>query len=173
MAKMNVLLVLTGFCAALCSLSMGDTCASPQVLSQVYTTTEAQMSTETVVVIDFELACKNSPKEFNLFAEFNGRTLPVSRTADGTKYQVSFSAEHKKLPAGRYTVRFFDDDLYAELRRAQRSGESYSNIQTLFDVEISHQGASYGPWIQTEHVAAAAAILVWYLAYTARSQLQS
>jgi len=31
--------------------------------------------------------------------------------------QVSFSEEHKKLPAGTYTVRFFDDDLYADLRR--------------------------------------------------------
>jgi len=31
--------------------------------------------------------------------------------------QVSFSEEHKKLPAGMYTVRFFDDDLYADLRR--------------------------------------------------------
>ena len=31
--------------------------------------------------------------------------------------QVSFSEEHKKLPAGTYTVRFFDDDLYAILRK--------------------------------------------------------
>ena len=31
--------------------------------------------------------------------------------------KVSFSEEHKKLPAGTYTVRFFDDTLYAELRK--------------------------------------------------------
>jgi len=40
----------------------GDTCVSPVVDSKVYSTTEAQMSTESVVIVEFELACKNKPK---------------------------------------------------------------------------------------------------------------
>jgi len=35
---------------------------SPEVKSKVYSTTEAQMSTETVVIVQFELACKNKPR---------------------------------------------------------------------------------------------------------------
>jgi len=30
---------------------------------------------------------------------------------------VSFSIEHKKLPAGQYKIRFFDEELYGSLRK--------------------------------------------------------
>ena len=46
--------------------------------------------------------------------------------------QVSFSEEHKKLPAGTYTVRFFDDDLYGDLRRVWL-------LVTLFDIHLYAQ----------------------------------
>lgn len=160
-------------CLAICSLSYGDTCVSPEVKSKVYSTTEAQMSTETVVIVQFELACKNKPRELNLYAEFNGRTSPASQAINSDKFQVSFSEDHKKLPAGMYTVRFFDDDLYADLRRAQRSGEDTLSVKSLFEVTFEHQGASEGPWIQTEHIAVISAVLVSYLAHTARSYLLS
>jgi len=77
------------------------------------------------------------------------------------------------LPSGRYTVRFFDEELYSDLRKAQRSGEETSAVKSLFDVEVRHQGASHGPWIQTEHLATGLAVLVWYYAYSTRSKLQS
>jgi translocon-associated protein subunit delta len=131
------------------------------------------MSSETVIIVDFTLQCKNSPKDLNLYAEFLGRSFPASQTLDGSKFQVSFTAPHKKLPPGQYKVRFFDDDLYSELRKGQRSGEDTSKIKTLFDIDFSHQGASYGLWVQTEHIAAAVAALVCYFAYTTRSNLQS
>ena len=35
---------------------------SPEVKPKVYSTTETQMSTETVVIVQFELACKNNPR---------------------------------------------------------------------------------------------------------------
>jgi len=35
---------------------------SPDVKSKVYSTTEAQMSTETVVIVEFGLTCKNKPR---------------------------------------------------------------------------------------------------------------
>jgi len=170
---MKKFVLLAAICAAFISFSEGESCSSPQVESSVYSTSEAQMSTETVVIVDFTLQCKNSPKDLNLYAEFNGKALPASQSLDGTKFQVSFTSEHKKLPSGQYKVRFFDDDLYSELRKAQRNGEDTSRVKTLFDVNFTHQVASHGMWVQTEHIAAAVAALVCYLAYSARSNLQS
>lgn len=131
------------------------------------------MSSETVVIVDLSLSCKNGVKGLNLYADFNGRTFPASRILDSDKYQVSFVEEHKKLPGGKYVMRFFDDDLYTDLRKAQRSGEDTASVKSLFDINIRHQGASHGPWVQTEHVAAALIALVWYYAYVTRSRLQS
>jgi len=46
---------------------------SPEVKSKVYSTTEAQMSAETVVIVEFELACKNHPKVHNgIFTFYSG-----------------------------------------------------------------------------------------------------
>ena len=39
--------------------STGDTCLSPEVKAETYTTTEAIVSTETVFVVQFSLTCKN------------------------------------------------------------------------------------------------------------------
>jgi len=151
----------------------GETCTSPQVSSHVYTTSEAQMSSDTVVIVELSLTCKNGVTGLNLYADFNGRTFPASRLLDSDKYQVSFVDEHKKLPGGSYTVRFFDEDLYGDLRKAQRSSEDVSTVKSLFDVNFRHPGASHGPYIQTEHIATGLVALVWYLAYSTRSRLQS
>jgi translocon-associated protein subunit delta len=151
----------------------GDTCTSPEVVSHVYTTSEEQMSSQTVIVVELSLSCKNGLKGLNLYADFNGRTVPASRVLNEDKYQVSFVEEHKKLAAGKYVMRFFDDDLYTDLRKAQRSGEDTAAVKSLFNVEIRHQGTSYGPWIQTEHLAAGLITLVWYFSYVTRSRLQS
>jgi len=153
--------------------SFGDTCTSPEVVSHVYTTSEEQMSSETVVIVNLSLTCKNGVKGLNLYAEFNGRTFPASKILDSDKYQVSFVEEHKKLPGGKYVMRFFDEDLYTDLRKAQRSGEDTASVKSLFNIDIRHQGASHGPWIQTEHAAAGLIALVWYYAYVTRSRLQS
>lgn len=37
----------------------GDSCLSPEVKAETYTTTEAIVSTETVFVVQFTLTCKN------------------------------------------------------------------------------------------------------------------
>jgi len=173
MSLLKKFVVTAAICIAYCSLSYGESCTSPQVKSTVYSTSETQMSTDTVVVVDFTLECKNSPKNLNIYAEFNGKSVPATSAVDGGKYQVSFTTEHKKLPSGNYKVRFFDDDLFSELRKAQRNGEDTSAVKTLFSVDFYHQAASQGLWVQTEHIAAAVTALVCYLAYSARSQLQS
>ena len=55
---------------------------SPEVKSKVYSTTEAQMSSETVVIVEFELACKNNPRVRCTFIFFTGvvrSTVPSTR----------------------------------------------------------------------------------------------
>lgn len=158
---------------AFLSVVCGETCQSPQVKSEVYTTTDVHVSTETVVIITFSVQCKDDDKDLSLYAEFDGRNLPASKIIDSDKYQVSFSVDHKKLPAGQYRIRFFDEELYSNLRKAQRSGEDTASSQSLFTINFSHQGASYGPWIQTEHIVVFVSLLLSYFAYSTRSHLQS
>ncbi|PVD24640.1 hypothetical protein C0Q70_15124 [Pomacea canaliculata] len=160
---------------ALCILPVivrSDMCLVPQVTSQTYTTPETTVSTETVFIIEFSVTCKNGLKNMNLYAEFAGKTVPASKSGEPNKYQVSLSDEHKKLPSGTYQLRVFDEEGYAWLRKAQRSGENTENIKPLFTLEISHAGVWNGPLLQSEFVAAMTAIFVWWSAYTARSRLQ-
>ncbi|KAK1898089.1 Translocon-associated protein subunit delta [Dissostichus eleginoides] len=59
------------------------------------------------------------------------------------------------------------------LRKAQRNNEDVNAIQPLFSVNIDHRGAWNGPWVATEVVAALMGILVYYLAFTAKSTIQA
>ncbi|KAK2182551.1 hypothetical protein NP493_349g03036 [Ridgeia piscesae] len=151
----------------------GDTCLSPVVTPQVYSTSEASLTSETAVIIEFSLTCKNHLKDLNLYADFNGKTFPVSRVQETNRYQVSWSEAHKKLPSGKYAVQFFDEEGYTNLRKAQRSTEDdASNIKSLFTIDVTHQGATSGAWVQTEFIAVSVSFLIWYLAYNTRCKLQ-
>lgn len=56
--------------------------------------------------------------------------------------------------------------------QAQRSGEDTSKLKSLVTIKAHHQGASQGPFVQSEFVAATVAVLTWYYAYHARTKLQ-
>ncbi|XP_061186532.1 translocon-associated protein subunit delta-like [Saccostrea echinata] len=154
-------------------LVLGDSCASPEIKAETYTTTEAIVSTETVFIVQFTLACQNKVRDMNLYADINGKTLPVTKTDRPDFYQVSISDDHKKLPAGKYEVRLYDEEGYSALRKAQRSGESVDSIKPVTTITINHPGVWKGPIVQSEFVAVFIAILVWYFAYSTKSQLQS
>ncbi|GCC42909.1 hypothetical protein chiPu_0027156, partial [Chiloscyllium punctatum] len=87
--------------------------------------------------------------------------------------QVSWSSEHKAASSGTYLVKFFDEESYSALRKAQRSQENLSTIPPLFTVTVDHRGAWSGPWVATEVVAAAIGLLVYYMAFSAKSTIQS
>ncbi|XP_071082395.1 translocon-associated protein subunit delta-like [Haliotis cracherodii] len=154
-------------------IASGDKCLAPTVATESYTTPEITVSTETIFISQFSLTCKNGLKNINLYAEVAGRVVPATRTKDGNKYQISVSDEHKNLPSGSYEIRIFDEEGYSLLRKAQRSGESAENVKPLVTTAINHQGVWKGTLIQTEMVAALVAVLVWWLAYTAKSSLQA
>ncbi|KAK2165328.1 hypothetical protein LSH36_52g09047 [Paralvinella palmiformis] len=159
--------------AVLPILIAGDTCLSPSVKPKVYTTTDASVAVNTVIVIEFSVTCKNGIKDLNLYAELNGHAIPASKIKDSNSFQVSFSSLHKDTPAGNYEVRFFDEEGYSALRKAQRSGDNAKSVASLFAVPVTHPGASHGILVQTEFVAAVVATLVWYIAHSARGKLQS
>ncbi|XP_064604194.1 translocon-associated protein subunit delta-like [Liolophura sinensis] len=170
-ATMNVVLLLSVVFPALVFGS--DVCSSPDVQYEVYTTPETVLSSETIFIIQFKLNCKNGAKNLNLYAEINGKTIVATKSVESNTYQISISDEHKNLPAGSYPVRLFDEDGYAVLRKAQRSGEDTSNIKVLKTITLQHKGLWTGPYVQSEFVAAGVAVLVWYLAYAARGKLQT
>jgi len=150
-----------------------ETCLSPTTTSETYTTSLTTMSSETVVIVEFSVYCKNNLKNMNLYAEFEGSLIPASKViGDDNKYQVTYSAEHKKLPSGTYTVSMYDEEGYADLRKAQRSGD-VDSIRSLFTIDVEHKGASAGPVVQSEVVATGVALVVWYLAFNARSKIQA
>ncbi|XP_060562432.1 translocon-associated protein subunit delta-like [Ruditapes philippinarum] len=153
----------------------GDSCLDPKVKSSVYTTTEATSSMDTIFIVQFSLTCKNGLKDLTLFADVNGRTLAVTRSEDNTEfqYQVSFSDENKNLPSGKYDLKFYDEDGYSNLRKAQRSGENVGSVKSLFTIPVNHPGVWKGQLVPSEFVALAVSAAVFYFAYSTRAQLQS
>ncbi|KAK3103160.1 hypothetical protein FSP39_016900 [Pinctada imbricata] len=119
-------------------LCRGETCLQPSVKADYYTTTEAVASIDTVFVVQFLLTCKNNLRDINLYADIQGKTIPVTKTNKDDSYQISFSDEHKKLPSGTYSIRLFDEEGYAALRKAQRSGENIDSVKPLSTISISH-----------------------------------
>ncbi|CAJ0959025.1 unnamed protein product [Ranitomeya imitator] len=87
--------------------------------------------------------------------------------------QVSWSLEHKNARSGTYEVKFFDEESYSLLRKAQRNNEDISAIKPLFTVNVDHRGAWNGPWVSTEVLAGLIGILLYYTAYTAKSNIQA
>ncbi|KAH0628799.1 hypothetical protein JD844_010342 [Phrynosoma platyrhinos] len=57
--------------------------------------------------------------------------------------------------------------------QAQRNNEDVSDIKPLFTVSVDHRGAWSGPWVSTEVLAAFIGLLVYYMAFSAKSNIQA
>ncbi|KAL6482784.1 hypothetical protein MHYP_G00076560 [Metynnis hypsauchen] len=140
-----------GAVLALClSLCAAETCTDPVISTSSYTTTDAIISSETVFIVELSLACGNGAQSVALYADVNGKQFPVTRGQDVGKYQVSWSIAHKQASSGTYQVKFFDEESYSVLRKAQRNNEDVEAIKPLFTVKVDHRGAWSGPWVSTE-----------------------
>ncbi|KAK2507753.1 hypothetical protein MC885_009019 [Smutsia gigantea] len=113
------------------------------------------------------------PQNMALYADVSGKQFPVTRGQDVGRYQVSWSLDHKSAHAGTYEVRFFDEESYSLLRKAQRNNEDISIIPPLFTVSVDHRGTWNGPWVSTEVLAAAIGLVIYYLAFSAKSHIQA
>ncbi|XP_020648666.1 translocon-associated protein subunit delta [Pogona vitticeps] len=150
-----------------------ETCTEPAISPSYYTTSDAVISSETVFVVEISLTCKNGAQNVALYADVNGKQFPVTRGQDVGRYQVSWSMEHKLARSGTYEVKFFDEESYSILRKAQRNNEDVSEIKPLFTVNVDHRGAWSGPWVSTEVLAAFIGLLVYYMAFSAKSNIQA
>ncbi|KAF7209777.1 translocon-associated protein subunit delta [Nothobranchius furzeri] len=161
------------FLSLLAVSCLGESCTDPVITPSAYTTSDAVISSESVFIVELSLTCANGAQSVTLYADVNGRQFPVTRGQDVGKYQVSWSLPHKQATSGSYQVKFFDEESYSALRKAQRNNEDINAIQPLFSVNIDHRGAWNGPWVSTEVVAALIGILVYYLAFSAKSTIQA
>uniref|UniRef100_A0A8V5GTX5 Translocon-associated protein subunit delta n=1 Tax=Melopsittacus undulatus TaxID=13146 RepID=A0A8V5GTX5_MELUD len=137
--------------AVLLLLALGaaaEPCPEPTIVPSYYTTSDAVISSESVFVVEISLVCKNGA-------------------------QVSWSLEHRSAQSGTYEVKFFDEESYSALRKAQRNNEDVSRVRPLFTVNVDHRGAWNGPWVSTEVVAATIGLLVYYLAFSTKSSIQA
>ncbi|XP_072493112.1 translocon-associated protein subunit delta-like [Notamacropus eugenii] len=150
-----------------------EPCTDPVITPSYYTTSDAVISTETVFIVEISLMCKNGAQNVALYADVNGKQFLVTRGQDIGCYQVSWSLEHKNAHSGTYEVKFFDEESYSLLRKAQRSNEDVSAIRPLFTVRVDHRGAWNGPWVSTEVLAAMIGMMVYYMAFSAKSNIQA
>ncbi|PSN36512.1 hypothetical protein C0J52_05052, partial [Blattella germanica] len=168
LAKKYFILIFSAFLFVCCSANV---CTKPAVSFTQYTTQDATILTNIAFVAEFTLSCENRAVGFPLYAEINGRTLPAARIGDDNRYQVSWTEDVKKARSGDYSVNLYDEEGYAALRKAVRSGEDPSSVKTLTTVLLNHPGAYQGPWVNSEFMAAMLSVLVWYLAFSAKSKL--
>lgn len=167
---MRVFAVFLGLCLSLCA---AETCTDPFISPSSYTTTDALISSETVFIVELSLACANGAQSVALYADVNGKQFPVTRGQDVGKYQVSWGVPHKQARSGTHEVKFFDEESYSALRKAQRNNEEVGAIKPLFVVNVDHRGAWNGPWVSTEVVAAVIGIIVYYLAFSTKNTIQA
>uniref|UniRef100_A0A4X2LQ79 Translocon-associated protein subunit delta n=1 Tax=Vombatus ursinus TaxID=29139 RepID=A0A4X2LQ79_VOMUR len=145
-------------------------CADPVITPSYYTTSDTVISTKTVFIVEISQTCKNGAQNVAL-GDVNGKQFPVIRSQDTGRYQVSWSLEHKNACSGTYEVKFFYKESYSLLRKAQRSKEDVSAIRPLFTVSMDHRGACNGPWVFTKVVAAVIFMAIYYMAFSAKSNI--
>uniref|UniRef100_UPI00358EF22C translocon-associated protein subunit delta-like n=1 Tax=Myxine glutinosa TaxID=7769 RepID=UPI00358EF22C len=157
----------------LAASSWAETCEEPTVVPNYYTTFDAVINTETVFIVEILLSCKNGAQNMALYADVGGKQLPVTKGQDVGRYQVSWSTEHKNARSGTYVVKFYDEEAFGALRKAQRSTGDIESVKALFTVNVDHRGAWNGPWVATEVLAAGVGILIFYFANHMKTLIQS
>ncbi|XP_058453277.1 translocon-associated protein subunit delta [Malaya genurostris] len=167
-AKALPVLTLIALLASVCSAS---SCSNPEVKSSFFSTSDATIVSQIAFVTEFTLKCSSSGSEkLPLFAEVGGKLAPVVRVGDN-KYQVSWNEEIKKASSGKYTIRLFDEESFAAVRKAQRAGDDVQSVKPLTNVIVNFPGAYKGPWINSEILATGVVAIVAYVAFSTRSKL--
>lgn len=168
-----VLSVVALVVATLVSGSGASSCSSPVVKSSFFSTSDATIVSQIAHTLTFTLQCSNAGAEkLPLFAEIGGTSIlaPVVRVGD-SKYQISWNEEIKKASSGKFTVRLFDEESFAAVRKAQRAGEDIQSVKALTSVVVNFSGAYKGPWINSEILAAGVVAFVAYVAFSTRTKL--
>jgi len=146
-----------------------STCTEPKVTASSYTPSDSQVLSAIPFIAEFSLACANGETPA-LFADINGALVPVIQSLEGDKYQVSWTTDVKKVSTGDHSVDLYDSEGFTALKRSRDRGEA-STVSPLVTIVVSYPGSYGGPWLNSEHLAAGLAALVFYLAFSSKSAL--
>ncbi|XP_018652492.1 putative translocon-associated protein, delta subunit [Schistosoma mansoni] len=133
-------------------------CDEFDVRPVTYSSSEAVLSTETVILIEGEAKCKGKGSS-SLYAELNGVLQPVARHIETDHFQVSFVFNHKDVPKGEYVVRFYNEKGVTAYLRSLKGG-FVSDVPPVFTVTVRHKGVSFKPVVYSETVALLTIMLI-------------
>lgn len=145
------------------------TCTEPKVTASSYTPADSQVLSAIPFIAEFSLACANGEAPA-LFADINGALVPVIQSLEGDKYQVSWTTDVKKVSTGDHSVDLYDSEGFTTLKRSRDRGEA-ATVSPLVTIVVSYPGSYGGPWLNSEHLAAGLAALVFYMAFSSKSAL--
>ncbi|XP_063979877.1 translocon-associated protein subunit delta [Diachasmimorpha longicaudata] len=152
---------------------LGETCEKPEITASAYVTEDATILTNVAFTTQFTLKCSNGVKDISLYAECEGKSLPAVRLSTDNKYQVSWTEDVKKVRSGDYSVKLYDEESYAALRKTMRNGENPEAVKPLAVVTLNNPGVYQGPWINSELLAVVLAVVVSYAAFSAKAKLSA
>ncbi|CAI2731018.1 unnamed protein product [Schistosoma spindalis] len=133
-------------------------CDEFDVRPVTYSSSEAVLSTETVILIEGEAKCKEKGSS-NLYAELNGVLQPVARHIETDNFQVSFVFNHKDVPKGEYVIRFYNEKGVTAYLRSSKGG-FVPGVPPVFTVTVRHKGISFKPVVYSETVALLTIMLI-------------
>ena len=103
----------------------------------------------------------------------NGNIQPIFRVKDGD-YQFSWSEDKNTAKTGSREIRIYDEEQYANFRKAQRAGEtpSVKPLSTIYAKYAGKFGANL-LFVSSEFVVLASSLFVAYIAFQNRMKLVS
>merc|ERR1712179_635509 len=113
------------------SAAQCETCQLPEIIPSSYS----------AFLVEFQLKCVNGLKEISLYADIGDKQFPVTKSAQGDKYQISWVAKSQIVPSQTIDVRVFDEDGFSKLKKGMREGDA-ADVKPLATIEIEHPGAA-------------------------------
>ena len=83
---------------------------------------------------------------------------------------MSWTKDAKKATTGDHSVALYDSEGFTALKRSRDRGEAVT-VSPLVTIVVSYPGSYGGPWLNSEHLAAGLAALVFYMAFSSKSAL--
>lgn len=153
------------------SILRAEQCVAPKVSANSYTTQDAFILREIAYVANFQIECRTG-EATNVYALIGNAVTPVAKVASGM-YEISWSEDVKVAKAGQLSVKLYDENGYAFLKKALRNSEDISSVPVFAEVLINSPGIYSGPWLSCEFLAVGFSIAVAYAAIHFRTKLLS
>ncbi|PAA59926.1 hypothetical protein BOX15_Mlig019674g3 [Macrostomum lignano] len=158
-------------------VALAGSCEKPSIKSSVYTAADAHFSNHGIVSATFNVQCANkaASSSMDVYAVFRGRAVQAAQDLDSSQYQVTFSEPVKTyLPAGGYAIDLYDEDGYAQYRKAQRGEAGKSSVpEPMARIEFEYPRVRHSLWVHSETVAVLLLLGASFYAYSARKSILS